>query len=108
MRATRSDDRQPARMLKVRHEPPTLHEAVAVARDLADTVEHQVAIVTGLMEISAEQAGAAIRAAQTGPERRMTRSREGERSLIVERRTTRLSSARLRRQVSGRSDFNWN
>lgn len=41
---------------RVRHDPPTLAEAVAAARDLTDSYEEQVEIAASLMGISREQA----------------------------------------------------
>jgi hypothetical protein len=40
---------------RVRHEPPTIREAVSAAQDLADEVEQQVAIVAGLMGLPEDE-----------------------------------------------------
>src|SRR3954452_8384934 len=41
---------------RVRHEPPTITEAVSVAQDLASEVEQQVSIVAGLTGLPEEEA----------------------------------------------------
>jgi hypothetical protein len=40
---------------RVRHEPPTIDEAIAAAQDLAADPEQQVAIVAGLMGMPEDQ-----------------------------------------------------
>ena len=40
---------------RVRHEPPTIQEAIAAAQDLAADPEQQVAIVAGLMGVPEDQ-----------------------------------------------------
>src|SRR3954447_7248893 len=40
---------------RVRHEPPTIREAVSAAKDLADDAEQQVAIVAGLMGLPEDE-----------------------------------------------------
>ena len=42
--------------LRVRHEPPTMTEAFAAARDLSAELESQIEIAAGLMGISTEEA----------------------------------------------------
>lgn len=86
----------PPRILKVRHEPPTIEEAVAVAQDLADRTDYQVRIIAGLMGISANEAQAHV--AEAGPKRSVrkftaaTLPQRGQ--LIVERKTSRLGAVR--------------
>ena len=46
---------------RVRHDPPTLEEAIFAARGLTDDVEEQVAIAAGLMEIPEDEVRAALR-----------------------------------------------
>ena len=36
---------------RVRHDPPTLEEAIAAARDLTDDLEQQAEIAAGLMDL---------------------------------------------------------
>jgi hypothetical protein len=84
---------------KVRHEPPTMAEAVAVARDLADGLEHQVGIVAGLMGISGEQAAAGLAGAAEGRTIRPAPIRSGglapaRTALVVERKTSRSKALR--------------
>ena len=45
---------------RVRHEPPTLDEAVVAAQGLADDVEQQVAIVAGLMDLPEDEVRAMV------------------------------------------------
>jgi hypothetical protein len=40
---------------RVRHDPPTLDEAIFAARGLTDDVEEQVAIAAGLMELPEDE-----------------------------------------------------
>jgi len=78
---------------RVRHDPPTLEEAIFAARGLTDDVEAQVEIAAGLMEVEPEQVRAAL---QKSPAPRKSNatvaftSRGGaERSVVVERKPTR-------------------
>jgi len=52
---------------KVRHEPPTIEEAVFAAQALASDVEQQVAIVAGLMYMPEEQVRPHVLDARPGP-----------------------------------------
>ena len=52
---------QPA--LRVRHEPPTLDEAIAAARDLTQDRDQQVEIAAGLIGIAADQVRLSMSAA---------------------------------------------
>src|SRR5256885_12242215 len=52
---------------RVRHDPPTLEEAIFAARGLTDDVQEQVEIAAGLMENAAEEGRAAL--AKTPPQR---------------------------------------
>ena len=64
---------------RVRHDPPTLEEAIFAARGLTDDVEQQIDIAAGLMEVSADEVRAALkkspRAAQAGGDRRLHQPR---------------------------------
>ena len=84
--------------IRVRREPPTVNEAVAAARDLADDVEQQVEIAAGLMGLPADEIRphvlAAKLAARTAkpervPERILTHASPSRapRTVVVERRT---------------------
>jgi hypothetical protein len=79
---------------RVRHDPPTLAEAVAAARDLSDAFEEQVEIAASLMGISREQA--VEQWPKSAPQPRMTSSvtftatRSGvQRAVVVERKPSR-------------------
>jgi hypothetical protein len=69
---------------RVRHDPPTLEEAIFAARGLTDDPEDQVAIAAGLMEAAAGRrtrgAAQVAAAAQTDRDRGVHQSR---RSCIV-------------------------
>lgn len=45
---------------RVRHDPPTLEEAIFAARGLTDDVEEQVAIAAGLMELPLDDVRVAV------------------------------------------------
>ena len=45
---------------RVRHDPPTLEDAVLAAQGLADDLDGQIEIVTALMQVSPEEARGAI------------------------------------------------
>jgi hypothetical protein len=77
---------------RVRHDPPTLEEAIFAARGLTDDVEEQVAIAAGLIEADADEVRAALKTAPP-PRKQATlafTNRGGtERSVVVERKTPR-------------------
>ena len=50
---------------RVRHDPPTLDEAIFAARGLTDDVEEQVAIAAGLMELPLEDVRAVVKKTPT-------------------------------------------
>src|ERR1041384_2756706 len=77
---------------RVRHDPPTLEEAIFAARGLTDDVEQQVAIAAGLMGLPADDVRAAL--AKSPPARKQPPvafiSRGGaERSVVGERKAPR-------------------
>ena len=80
-------------MRRVRHDPPTLEEAIAAARDLTDDMEQQAEIAAGLMEASLDEVRAALK--KLSPARKpaatlaFTNRGGTERSVVVERKTTR-------------------
>jgi hypothetical protein len=83
---------------RVRHDPPTLEEAIFAARGLTDDIEQQIDIAAGLMEVSADEVRAALK--KSPPPRKPAAtvaftSRGGtERSVVVERKTPRRTIAR--------------
>jgi hypothetical protein len=82
---------------RVRHDPPTLEEAIFAARGLTDDVDQQVEIAAGLMEVPADEVRAALKKAPA-PRKQATvafTSRGGaERAVVVERKTPRRTVAR--------------
>jgi hypothetical protein len=78
---------------RVRHDPPTLEEAIFAARGLTDDFEAQVEIAAGLMEAAPEEVRIALK--KTPPPRKGTATlaftnRSGaERAVVVERKTPR-------------------
>jgi hypothetical protein len=89
---------------RVRHDPPTLDEAIFAARGLTDDTEEQVAIAAGLMEVAPEEVRTALK--KSPPPRKPTAtvaftSRGGtHRSVVVERKTPRRPA---NRPLGGRS-----
>lgn len=89
---------------RVRHDPPTLEDAIFAARGLTDDEQEQVAIAASLMELPAEDVRAALE--KSPPPRKpattVFTNRGGmHRSVVVERKTPR--RARPGRPVTGRS-----
>jgi hypothetical protein len=79
---------------RVRHDPPTLAEAVAAARDLTDAFEEQVEIAASLMGISRDQAMAQWPKSAAQPKVTssvtFTATRSGvQRAVVVERKPSR-------------------
>lgn len=78
---------------RVRHDPPTLEEAIFAARGLTDDLQEQVEIAAGLMELPLEEVRTALM--KSPPPRKPTAtvaftSRGGtHRSVVVERKTPR-------------------
>jgi hypothetical protein len=77
---------------RVRHDPPTVEEAVQAAQGLTDELSEQIEIVASLMEVSADEARSAVlRLGQRKDVSRFTiAGRAGaQRAVVVERRITR-------------------
>ena len=79
---------------RVRHDPPTLAEAIAAARDLTDQPDEQADIAASLMGVAREQVVTEL--AKLAPQPRVastlafTTTRTGvERAVIVERKPSR-------------------
>ena len=77
---------------RVRHDPPTLEEAIFAARGLTDDVQQQIEIAAGLMEVPPDEVRTAL--AKTPPPRKQptvafTNRGGAERSVVVERKTPR-------------------
>jgi hypothetical protein len=86
---------------RVRHDPPTLDEAIVAARDLTDDLEQQVEIAAGLMDLPLDEVRVALM--KTPVPRKpattvaFTGGRTGApRAVVVERKPT-------RRLMTGRS-----
>ena len=76
---------------RVRHEPPTIEEAIAAAQDLAADPEQQVAIVAGLMGVPEDQVrshvlSAASRRALSRPARDWAQPTRSPQVEVVRRR----------------------
>lgn len=78
---------------RVRHDPPTLDEAIAAAQGLTDQVQQQAEIAAALMDVPIELARAEL--LKRMPARRSEKivtanGREGgKRTIVVERKPTR-------------------
>ena len=78
---------------RVRHDPPTVAEAIAAAKDIADDREAQVEIAASLMGVSREQVAAEL--AKMAPQPKgtsvaFTTTRTGmQRAVVVERKPSR-------------------
>jgi hypothetical protein len=82
---------------RVRHDPPTIEDAVRAAQGIAEDVDGQVEIVMSLMEVSAEEARSAVlKMGQCKEPAQVTvAGRTGApRTVVVERRITRRPSMR--------------
>jgi hypothetical protein len=79
---------------KVRHEPPTVDEAVAAASDLTDDLQQQAEIAAGLMNVPIEQVRPAVAKAAAQRKRQVgtvgtTARGGGQRAVVVERKPVR-------------------
>lgn len=82
---------------RVRHDPPTLAEAIAAAQGLTDDVQGQVQIAADLMGVTIAEAKSEMQ--KLAPDRRAIRMvtaplKEGGRTVIVERKASRRVIAR--------------
>jgi hypothetical protein len=79
---------------RVRHDPPTLKEAIAAAQDLSDKVQDQIEIAAGFMAMPVEEVRAEVlKSALPRKAGRIVTSngREGGgRTVIVERKSRRM------------------
>lgn len=79
---------------RVRHDPPTLKEAIAAARDLSDKLQDQIEIAAGFMDLPVDEVRAEVlKAAPVRNAARIVTSggREGMgRTVIVERKSRRM------------------
>ena len=82
---------------QVRQDPPTLEEAIFVARGLTDDIEEQVEIAAGLMEVSADEVRVALKKSpppRNQPTVAFTNRGGSERAVVVERKPTRRMMSR--------------
>lgn len=86
---------------RVRHDPPTLGEALTAAQGFTDDREGQAAIAAELMGVSVDEAKAELK--RLTPDRRTTatvvsstREKGGLRTVIIERKTSRRLSSTTR------------
>ena len=83
---------------RVRHDPPTLPEAIAAAQGLTDDPSAQMEIAAGLMDVPLAAVKAEMQ--KMAPDRRATRivsapaRDKGLRTVVVERKTSRRIMAR--------------
>lgn len=79
---------------RVRHDPPTLKEAIAAAQDLSDKLQDQIEIAAGFMDLPVDEVRAEVlKSAPTRQAARIVTSngREGaSRTVIVERKSRRI------------------
>jgi hypothetical protein len=84
---TKPKKSRPLGPVKVRHEPPTLDEAIAAARDIADDVESQAEIAAELMGVPVEEARARVLATRVAAQKAGPDIVSGgRRVVVVERR----------------------
>jgi len=77
----------PLRPVRVRHDPPTLEEAVVAAQGLSDDIEQQVEIASGLMGVPQEEVRPVIaRAPPSETARGFERSSRAMPQVVVLRR----------------------
>jgi hypothetical protein len=80
---------------RVRHDPPTLKEAIAAAQDLSDKIQDQIEIAAGFMDLPVEEVRAEV--LKSALPRQAARivapaGREGaSRTVIVERKSRRVA-----------------
>jgi hypothetical protein len=74
----------------VRHEPPTIEEAVQAARDLSSDLEQQVAIAAGLMGMAHDEVRGHIHNQPAEPMTQSSLASGRMRGVVVERRAPRL------------------
>ena len=86
--------KQPLPPPRVRHEPPTVDEAIAAARDLTGDLDGQVEIAAGLMGLPQEEVRPLV--ARAASRRAPTSLNVGHRVVVVERRGARTPLRSLR------------
>ncbi len=82
---------------RVKHDPPTLEEAIIAARGLTDDAQQQIEIAASLIGAPKEEVQVAMRkVAEPRTASRVTFTKRGgaERAVVVERRTPRRTPVR--------------
>ncbi|HLH12549.1 MAG TPA: hypothetical protein VKV77_11815 [Methylovirgula sp.] len=75
---------------RVRHDPPTLEEAITAAQGLTDQLAEQIEIAAGFMDLPVEVVRAEVMKTMRQAPRVVATSREGTaRTVIVERKSRR-------------------
>ena len=91
MNRTRQAKAKPLAAVKVRHEPPTIEEAVQAARDLASDTEQQVEIAAGLMGLGPDEVRTHV--LRRPPAAAPRPASDHRRTVVVERRAPRLGAS---------------
>ena len=92
-RQTRQQAPKLSEPLRVRHEPPTIEEAVRAAQSLTPDFEQQVAIAAGLMGLAHEEVREHVRHQPAEPLTQSSLASGRMRGVVVERRAPRLIGA---------------
>ena len=92
-RQTRQQAPKLSEPLRVRHEPPTIEEAVRAARDLTSDLEQQVVIAAGLMGVAHDEVRERVRHQPAEPMTQSSLASGRMRGVVVERRAQRLIGA---------------
>jgi hypothetical protein len=92
-RQTRQQAPKSSEPLKVRHEPPTIEEAVRAAQSLTSDLEQQVEIAAGLMGMAHEEVREHVRQQPAEPMTQSSLASGRMRGVVVERRAPRLIGA---------------
>jgi hypothetical protein len=92
-RQTRQRARKLSEPLRVRHEPPTIEEAVRAAQTLTSNLEQQVEIAAGLMGMAHDEVRERVHNQQAEPMTQSSLASGRMRGVVVERRAPRLIGA---------------
>lgn len=79
--------------LRVRHEPPTIEEAVRAAQDVSTDIEQQVELAAGLMGMAHDEVREHVHRQPAEPIAHSSLASGRMRGVLVERRASRLIGA---------------
>jgi hypothetical protein len=79
--------------LRVRHEPPTIEEAVRTAQDLSNDIEQQVELAAGLMGMAHDEVREHVHRQPAEPIAHSSLASGRMRGVVVERRAPRVIGA---------------